>query len=52
MSKDFRQINPNVKSLYAFLKKYNIEKYFLTKDYKIASFGHFISHRPQPKHLF
>ncbi len=33
---DFRRINPSVKSLYAFLKKYDIEKYFLTKDFKIA----------------
>ncbi|MFX1237353.1 MAG: Swt1 family HEPN domain-containing protein [Promethearchaeota archaeon] len=31
---NFRKIDPNVKSLYAFLKRYDIEKYFLTKDFR------------------
>lgn len=35
-NKDFRQINPNVKNLDAFLKKYDIEYFFLTKDFEIA----------------
>lgn len=36
MNLNFRQINPNIKSLYAFLKKYDIENFFLTKDFEIA----------------
>ncbi|MHA1758030.1 MAG: Swt1 family HEPN domain-containing protein [Promethearchaeota archaeon] len=32
---DFQEINPNIKSLYAFLKKYDIEEFFLTKDFEI-----------------
>ena len=33
---DFQKINPNIKSLYALLKKFNIEKIFLTKEFNIA----------------
>lgn len=33
---DFRKVNPNIKSLYAFLKKYDIEEFFLTKHFEIA----------------
>ena len=33
---DFQKINPNIKSLYAFLKKYDIENFFLTKEFNIA----------------
>ncbi|MBA7560986.1 hypothetical protein ES708_02620 [subsurface metagenome] len=33
---DFRKVNPNIKSLYAFLKKYDIEEFFLTKYFEIA----------------
>ena len=33
---DFMQVNPTIKSLYAFLKKYDIENFLLTKDFEIA----------------
>ena len=33
---DFFRVNPGIKSLYAFLKKYDIEKFFLTKNFEIV----------------
>ncbi len=36
MNADFREIDSKVKNLYAFLKKYDIEKYFLSKNFKIT----------------
>lgn len=36
MDVDFLRINPHIKRLYGFLKRYDIEKFFLKKKFKIA----------------
>lgn len=36
MDEDFLRINPHIKRLYGFLKRYDIEEFFLKKKFKIA----------------